>query len=383
MGTRGRRKMHMLRVQPLTPLMEGPYLNSESEDEQLKKRKKKKERSWNTTIRAWVGMRKEKDLLPMRMNLKLMLGVLACPLAPIPLPLEPSDHHFSIKNSPTESTCARYIVHQYLAATGWLRTREKKMKSLYVSGKVKMVGCESVSAMGRNGKMVVEGEMNGGGDQSGCFVLWKMSPAMWLVEMVVEGCKVVAGSNGKVVWRHLPWSGTHVARGPLRPLRRIIQGLDPNTTASMFAGAQCVGEKTIGSDDCFVLKVSTERQAIEERNEASAEVIRHVLYGYFSQRSGMLIYIEDSHLTRVQSPTTTETVYWETSLVSSIDDYREVDGILIAHRGVSTATVFRFGGARDIHSRTKMEEIWRIDDVVFDVPGLSCDCFIPPNDVLN
>lgn len=376
--------MHMPRVQPLTPLMEGPYLNSESEDDQWKKKKKKKnkkkEMSW-VTFRSLVGIRKDKDLLPMRLNLKLMLGVLACPLAPIPLPLQPSYYHFSIKDSPTESTCARYIVHQYLAATGWMRKREKKMKSLYVSGKVKMVGCESVCTMGRNGKMVVEDERNGG-SESGCFVLWKMSTAMWLVEMVVEGCKVVAGSDGKVIWRHLPWSGTHLARGPLRPLRRIVQGLDPNTTASMFAKAQCVGEKIVGNDDCFVLKVCTDREAIEERNEASAEVIRHVLYGYFSQKSGLLIYIEDSHLTRVQSPAM-ETVYWETTFGSSIEDYREVDGVLIAHRGTSTATVFRFGEARDIHSRTKMEETWRIDDVVFDVPGLSCDCFIPPTDVLN
>ena len=90
----------MPRVQPLTPLMEGPYLNSESEDDQWKKKKKKKEMSW-VTFRALVGIRKDKNLLPMRLNLKLMLGVLACPLAPIPLPLQPSYYHFSIKDSPT------------------------------------------------------------------------------------------------------------------------------------------------------------------------------------------------------------------------------------------------------------------------------------------
>lgn len=30
-----------------------------------------------------------------------------------------------------------------------------------------------------------------------------------------------------------------------------------------------------------------------------------------------------------------------------------------------------------------MEEIWRIDDVVFDVPGLSLDSFIPPADIFE
>jgi hypothetical protein len=28
-----------------------------------------------------------------------------------------------------------------------------------------------------------------------------------------------------------------------------------------------------------------------------------------------------------------------------------------------------------------MEETWTIDDLAFDVPGLSMDCFIPPKEV--
>jgi hypothetical protein len=30
-----------------------------------------------------------------------------------------------------------------------------------------------------------------------------------------------------------------------------------------------------------------------------------------------------------------------------------------------------------------MEEVWRIDDVVFNVPGLSMDYFIPPADIFD
>ena len=30
-----------------------------------------------------------------------------------------------------------------------------------------------------------------------------------------------------------------------------------------------------------------------------------------------------------------------------------------------------------------MEELWVIDDVVFNVPGLSIDCFIPPADIFD
>lgn len=162
----------------------------------------------------------------------------------------------------------------------------------------------------------------------------------------------------------------------------ILQGLDPKSTASMFAKAQCLGEKRIGDDDCFVLKVAADQATVVERSDGPAEVIRHVLYGYFSQRSGLLVYMEDSHLTRVQAPGA-DTVYWETTIGSSIEDYREVDGMLIAHGGRSLATVFRFGEVSMQHCRTRMEEAWRVDDVVFNVPGLSVDYFIPPADIFD
>lgn len=202
-----------------------------------------------------------------------------------------------------------------------------------------------------------------------------------------------------------------------------MQGLDPKSTASLFAGkaAQCIGEKRIGEEDCFVIKVAADRAAVMERNEGpAAEVIRHVLYGYFSQRSGLLIYLEDSHLTRVlvhrrhghqyssscscstrSSSTSNDdedvdeddhhpypccevvsAVYWETTIGSSIGDYRDVDGVLIAHQGRTVATVFRFGETcSQQYCRTTMEEMWTIHDVVFGVPGLSVDCFIPPADI--
>lgn len=202
-----------------------------------------------------------------------------------------------------------------------------------------------------------------------------------------------------------------------------MQGLDPKSTAKLFGEAQCLGEKRIGEEDCFVLRVAADRAAVMERNDGPAEVIRHVLYGYFSQRTGLLRYLEDSHLTRVQPITPpaavangnfykcnknnvsntnkeTTTVYWETTIGSTIGDYREVDGVLIAHGGRTIATIFRFGEQSSStstsaasasgyasmehyhYSRTRMEEIWRIDDVVFNVPGLSLDSFIPPSDII-
>ncbi|KAK9266668.1 hypothetical protein L1049_005504 [Liquidambar formosana] len=378
MASKARRRQRWC-TQPLTPLMEGPDFEVQDEGS-------KKESSWEV-IREWFRTQRGfpsgsfsvspyGSSVPAKgPDLRLLLGVLGCPLSPIPLVNDPI-HLLHIKDIPIETSTAHYIIQQYLAATGCLK-QQKCMKNMYTTGIVKMICCETEISSGKNVKTV--GTRSG---ENGCFVLWQMSPGMWSLELVVGTNKVIAGSNGKIVWRHTPWLGTHAAKGPQRPLRRIIQGLDPKSTASLFGNAQCLGEKRIGDDECFVLKVAADHAAVKERNEGPAEVIRHVLYGYFSQKSGLLIYMEDSHLTRVQSPGN-DTVYWETTIGSSIGDYRDVDGVLIAHQGRTIATVFRFGEESMQHSRTRMEEVWRIDDVVFNVPGLSMDYFIPPADIFD
>lgn len=62
-----------------------------------------------------------------------------------------------------------------------------------------------------------------GVSQKGCFVIWQMVPNKWLIELVVGGHKIVAGSDGNVAWRHTPWLGAHAAKGGVRPLRRALQ----------------------------------------------------------------------------------------------------------------------------------------------------------------
>ncbi|KAG5240085.1 PLANT/T8K14-16 PROTEIN [Salix purpurea] len=378
MGSRARWKQRWC-TQTLTPLLEGP-------DPDMQEEGNKKESSWEI-IREWFRLQKGLSagnsftvslygsIPAKRHDLRLLLGVLGCPLAPIPLVNDPI-HRIHIKNTPIENSAAHYIIQQYLASTGCLK-QQKSIKNMYSTGSVKMVRCETEISSGKNVKSL--GTRSG---ENGCFVLWQMLPGMWSLELVVGENKVIAGSDGKTVWRHTPWLGTHAAKGPQRPLRRIIQGLDPKNTANLFGKAQCLGEKRIGEDDCFVLKVAADREAVIERSEGPAEVLRHVLYGYFCQKSGLLIYLEDSHLTRVQTPEN-ETIYWETTIGSSIGDYRDVDGVLIAHQGRSIATVFRFEELSVQHSRTRMEEVWRIDDVVFNVQGLSMDSFIPPADIFD
>lgn len=309
-----------------------------------------------------------------RSDLRLLLGVMGAPLAPVHVSSSDPLPHLSIKDTPIETSSAQYILQQYTAASGGQKL-QNSIRNAYALGKVKMLAAEFETA----GK-VMKNRNAARDTESGGFVLWQMNPDMWYVELSVGGSKVHAGCNGKIVWRHTPWLGAHTAKGPVRPLRRALQGLDPRTTASMFADARCIGEKKINGEDCFILKLCADPLTLKARSEGPAEIIRHVLFGYFSQKTGLLVHMEDSHLTRIQS-SGSDAVYWETTINSFLDDYRLVEGIMIAHSGRSVVTLFRFGEMAMSHTKTRMEEAWTIEEVAFNVPGLSLDCFIPPADL--
>ncbi|BFG18299.1 hypothetical protein CerSpe_045730 [Prunus speciosa] len=306
-----------------------------------------------------------------RSDLRLLLGVLGAPLGPVHVSTTEPLPHLSIKDTPIESSSAQYILQQYTAASGGQKL-QNSMHNAYAMGKVRMIASEFETA-----NRVVKSRNSSKAAESGGFVLWQMHPDMWYVELALGGSKVHAGCNGQLVWRHTPWLGAHAAKGPVRPLRRALQGLDPRTTASMFTNSRCIGEKNINGEECFILKLSTDPLTLKARSEGPAEIIRHVLFGYFSQKTGLLVHLEDSHLTRIQN-NGGDAVYWETTINSFLDDYRPVEGIMIAHSGRSVVTLFRFGETALSHTKTRMEEAWTIEEVAFNVPGLSIDCFIPP-----
>ncbi|XP_040997282.1 uncharacterized protein LOC121243251 [Juglans microcarpa x Juglans regia] len=309
-----------------------------------------------------------------RSDLRLLLGVLGAPLAPVHVSSADPFPHLSIKDTPIESSSAQYILQQYTAASGGQKL-QNTIHNAYAMGKVRMIASEFETA-----NRVIRNRNSSKAAESGGFVLWQMNPDMWYVELALGGSKVHAGCNGKLVWRHTPWLGAHAAKGPVRPLRRALQGLDPRTTASMFTNARCIGEKNINGEDCFILKLCADPVTLKARSEGPAEIIRHVLFGYFSQKTGLLVHLEDSHLTRIQN-NGGDAVYWETTINSFLDDYRPVEGVMIAHSGRSVVTLFRFGETAMSHTKTRMEEAWTIEEVAFNVPGLSIDCFIPPAEV--
>ncbi|KAJ3674327.1 hypothetical protein LUZ60_004943 [Juncus effusus] len=313
-----------------------------------------------------------------RSDLRLLLGVMGAPLAPVHVCASEPLPHLSVKDTPIETSSAQYILQQYIAASGG-QTLLKSIKSTYTSGTTRMSALEFQTA---GGKVVRNRRSSGKAAEAGRFVIWSMQPEMWYIELALGGSKVHAGSNGRIVWRHTPWLGAHAAKGPVRPLRRALQGLDPLTTAIMFSDAICIGEKKVNTEDCFVLKLCTDSQTLKSRSTASsAEIIRHVAFGYFSQRTGLLIKLEDSHLTRSNGSNGSESVYWETNINTEIGEYKNVDGVLVGHKGKSKVSLMRFGEVALSQRVTRMEEIWEIDEVAFNVKGVGNDCFIPPRDL--
>ncbi|KAL5559135.1 hypothetical protein UlMin_035346 [Ulmus minor] len=348
----------------LSPLKEGPD-GTDGEDSKMEGR-------WGNWMKGQLCRAPSVSCSAYkRSDLRLLLGVLGAPLAPVHVSTVDPLPHLSIKDTPIESSSAQYILQQYTAASGGQKL-QNSIHNAYAMGKVRMIASEFEIA-----NKVVRNKNSSKAAESGGFVLWQMNPDMWYVELALGGSKVHAGCNGKLVWRHTPWLGAHAAKGPVRPLRRALQGLDPRTTASMFTNARCTGEKKINGEDCFILKLCADPQTLKARSEGPAEIIRHVLFGYFSQKTGLLIHLEDSHLTRIQN-NGGDAVYWETTINSFLDDYRPVEGIMIAHSGRSVVTLFRFGETAMSHTKTRMEEAWTIEEVAFNVPGLSMDCFIPP-----
>lgn len=149
----------------------------------------------------------------------------------------------------------------------------------------------------------------------------------------------------------------------------------------MFSDSICIGEKPVNGEDCFVLKFEAEPSSLKARSSSNVEIMRHTVWGYFSQRTGLLVQLEDSHLLRLKSPK--DDVFWETTMESLVQEYRTIDGVNIAHSGKTCVSLFRFGENSEGHTRTRMEEVWTIEEVDFNIKGLSADCFLPPSDLMK
>ncbi|XP_034909708.1 uncharacterized protein [Populus alba] len=275
-----------------------------------------------------------------------------------------------LKDCSVGASTAKYIVQQYIAAIGGPLALNS-VKSMYAVGQVKMAASEM-----HQGDDSVHAE---GKSEVGGFVLWQKNPDLWYLELVVSGYKVSAGSDGKVAWNQSSSQASHANRGPPRPLRRFFQGLDPRCTANLFLEAVSITEKKVSNEDCFVLKLETDSNTLKAQSSSNTEIVHHIIWGYFSQRTGLLVKFEDTKLVKMKPIKGNDNVFWETSMESVVGDYRYIEGINVAHSGKTTATLHRYGASHN-HKR-KIEETWMIDEVDFNICGLSMDCFLPPADL--
>ncbi|XP_059644460.1 uncharacterized protein LOC132286199 [Cornus florida] len=330
----------------------------------------------STWMKAQTSDKWSSPVIAGRYNeLSFLLFVVGSPLIPLQVQVDQSINR-PIKHSSIEASTAKYIVQQYIAASGGQAVLSS-VHSMCAIGQVKI----SASYFHQGNESVKVKSSHD--EEAGGFVLWQKNPDLWYLELLVSGCKVISGSNGKISWRQSSNQQTPISKGPPRPLRRFLQGLDPRSTANLFADALCIGEKVINNEDCFILKLDTSQSTLEAQSGPKYEIIHHTIWGYFSQRSGLLVKFEDSRLLTVKTnngKNDDEGVFWETSTESVIEDYRYVDGVNVAHSGKTFVTVFRYGEESANHKR-ELQEKWRIEEVDFNIWGLSKDFFLPPSDV--
>ncbi|GMI82513.1 Boundary of ROP domain9 [Hibiscus trionum] len=299
-----------------------------------------------------------------------LLKIVGAPLIPLRVDLENYTRSSPIKDCSIEASNAKYIIHQYVAACGG-NLKLNSIRNMYAVGQVQMQGSEKLL-----GDDTVQ---DGGNSEFGGFVLWQKNPDLWYLELVVSGFKVSAGCDGKIAWNQSSSQPGHAHRGPPRPLRRFSQGLDPRCTASLFINALCVGEQAVNDEACFVLMLETDSEALKAQSSPQAEIIQHTIRGYFCQRTGLLAKFEDKKLVRMKAAVNNDSVFWETTVESVVQDYRYVDGINIAHSGKTVTTLYRYGKSHK-HKR-QIEETWWIDEVEFNIRGLSNETFLPPADL--
>ncbi|EPS62223.1 hypothetical protein M569_12569 [Genlisea aurea] len=300
-------------------------------------------------------------------EMSFLLYIVGSPILPFQIQVDRAIQR-AVKHSSIEASTAKYIVQQYIAATGG-QPALNAVNSMCVVGHVRISGSEF-----HQGDENVKVRSN---HDAGGFVLWQKNPDLWCFELLISGCKVIAGSNGKISWRQSSNQQRPICTGPPRTPRRFLQGLDPRATANLFIEAVCIGEKIINEEDCFILKVDTSQSTLEEQSGAKHEIIHHTIWGYFSQRSGLLVKFEDSRLLSLKTNKEDGDVFWETSMESVIEDYRYVDGVNVAHGGRTAFTVFRYGERSANHKR-ELVETWKLEEVDFNVSGLKPQFFMPP-----
>ncbi|KAL8473241.1 hypothetical protein ACS0TY_030173 [Phlomoides rotata] len=150
-------------------------------------------------------------------EMSFLLYIVGSPLLPFHLQLLPDRPNINrpTKNSSIEASTAKYIVQQYIAATGGLPALNA-VHSMCVIGHVKI----SASEFHQGDENVKSKNLN---EEAGGFVLWQKNPDQWCLELIINGSKVISGCNGNISWRQSSNQQRPISKGPPRPLRRFLK----------------------------------------------------------------------------------------------------------------------------------------------------------------
>ncbi|XP_050387446.1 uncharacterized protein LOC126803744 [Argentina anserina] len=322
-------------------------------------------KSWNRMKSLIVLQKRMKSLMkptPLARDdiaLASLLKVIGAPLTPAFL-----SSNNNADQQPSEGNSAKYIVKQYVAAVGGERALSSS-DNLCAKGNVKI----TMSNGKRGSSKFVGGDSEHGMPR---FELWQKRE-LWCMDLMLSaGYKVCMGSDGKAP---LPWHHTYAYQVPPLPLGHLLQGLNPCSSANLFSNSDRLGDKPVNKEDCFRLEVAVKPSILSSSN---VQIVRHTIFGYFSQKTGLLVKLEDSRQLRLTA--LGKHSDWKSTMESYFQDYRANDGVNIAHR-VSTYLSLR-GESLEGHSlRRKMKLIWKLEEVGLDIKGLSIECFLPPNDL--
>ncbi|GJP75320.1 hypothetical protein CLOP_g5773 [Closterium sp. NIES-67] len=232
----------------------------------------------------------------------------------------------------------------------------------------------------------------GGDAATGSFRVLQVPPNTWHMGISVGEYRMEAACDGELVWRRSSWMPATTAKGPVRPLRHLLAGLDPPTVADVFAAGEYAGDESVEGDECMCLKVmanplalmsmSTGGNTMGGRQQDTCDVLAYQVEGLFSKASGLLVGLRDHHLTKTKTTSNT-TIYWERVMVTRVEDFQPSEGgLLIPRRGRSVLSLAkRCDDDPSGTMRAWVREQWTVESVGRDTSSIK-GLLVRPSDLI-
>lgn len=365
----------------------GPVLEGYPPDSSVKLDSVKVAFSWKKLLMR-SGKMKDSESKMREAEVKFLLLSLAAPLASIPKQVSlprPTTPELTQGQRTT-----REVIKRYIAATGGYSLHHDP-QSTCVAGHLTMWVSELISG----GRKLHSLAFPAPDAPRGRFTLWQSPPGSWYVEVALADGSVITACDGAMVWRH-NWAGYHEARGPIRPLRRALEGLDPPTVADVFSSGEFNGEEVVDGEECVCIKIMANPLALmamssgpsgvgnERLTENMCDVLVFQLEGFFSKQSGLLIGIRDHQLTKSKTPDG-EIIYWERIMLTRMEDFRLVEGgALIAHKARSMLLLCKECDNDEASSmQACVREMWTVDEVLHNRSNRQPTSFAPPPELIR